>query len=74
MVTLVPHTYAPSASGWFQQWVLFSGLAARSYEKLGLLRRSRPVDPAIPGGVLSLFDQLMEVSQTIPAVRLGLRY
>lgn len=60
----IPHTYAPGASGWLEHWLLFSGLAARSYETLGFLRRTHPVEPVTSGAVPALFDQLIEVSQS----------
>ncbi|MBA8794766.1 AraC-like DNA-binding protein [Friedmanniella endophytica] len=36
------HTYAPDSAGWSEQWLLFDGFSARSYEDLGYLRRERP--------------------------------
>ncbi|MGH3097964.1 MAG: AraC family transcriptional regulator [Streptosporangiales bacterium] len=50
LVPGVSHAYGPDAAGWTESWVLFEGAAARAYEGLDHISRSRPVvrlsDPA----------------------------
>lgn len=56
----VTHTYAPTRAGWDEQWVLFDGLAARTYEDLGYLDRRRPAQPLLdPGPVRDDFAAIL---------------
>lgn len=57
----VAHSYAPLAQGWAEEWVLFDGVGPRSYEDLGFLSRSHPVQQLRdPGRLPSLFDQIID--------------
>jgi AraC family transcriptional regulator, arabinose operon regulatory protein len=39
----VTHSYAPDAEGWTEQWALFEGSLIESFEHLGFLSASQPV-------------------------------
>lgn len=55
------HSYAPDRDGWSEQWVLFDGFAARSYEDLGYLRHDRPATPLTPSSpVPAIFGQILD--------------
>jgi AraC-like DNA-binding protein len=55
----VAYTCVPGVSGWSEQWAIFDGSLARSFEVLGLLSREHPVTrPADPVQIAALFAQL----------------
>jgi AraC-like DNA-binding protein len=55
----VEYTFTPGPSGWSEQWALFEGPMAQSFEHLGLLSRVRPVvQPQDQAQITALFDQL----------------
>lgn len=55
----VSHTYAPTAAGWFERWVLFEGEQAATFERLGLLDpRSPVVEVGREPQVGAAFDEL----------------
>lgn len=61
LVPGVPHSYGPGAFGWTESWVLFDGSAARAYERLGYISRSRPLNPlSDPAPVRRAFAHLVD--------------
>lgn len=55
------HAYAPAAKGWSELWVLFDGIAPRSYEELGYLSRARPVQTLNKSShIPDIFEQVVE--------------
>jgi AraC-like DNA-binding protein len=55
----VAYSVAPSAMGWSEEWALFDGPLAQSFELLGLLSRARPVvRPPDSRQISALFSQL----------------
>ena len=55
----VARAYTPDPQGWSEQWAVFDGPTARSFELLGLVSRSHPVlRPRDPAQVAALFTQL----------------
>jgi AraC-like DNA-binding protein len=55
----VTHTYAPDLRGWTEQWVFFEGPQVESFERLGFLSASQPVQYVENAGVIeTIFTQL----------------
>lgn len=53
------HTYAPGADGWTEQWVMFEGPQAASFERLGFFSATQPVHvPPNAGAIEAIFAQL----------------
>ena len=55
----VKYNFVPESSGWSEQWALFDGFLAQSFELLGLLSRVHPVVPIQDDSqVAALFSRL----------------
>jgi AraC-like DNA-binding protein len=60
------HAYAPAAQGWSELWVLFDGIAPRSYGELGYLNPTQPVQTlTTTSGVPDIFERLVECGQDL---------
>lgn len=55
------HSYAPSAQGWSERWLLFDGAATAAYEELGVLDRQHPASEVDPWPLARAFERLYPV-------------